>query len=78
MRTAVKAAALVTSDAAAEMAAGDRASAFHMPRTIACFRKAGWNVLPVPASYMTDRHSFQRVCVSTWPAISRRNGYSHA
>lgn len=29
-------------------------AAFHMPRAIACFRKAGWNVYPAPADYMTD------------------------
>jgi uncharacterized SAM-binding protein YcdF (DUF218 family) len=27
--------------------------AFHMPRTVACFRKAGWNVLAMPDNYMT-------------------------
>lgn len=26
-------------------------SALHMPRTIACFRAAGWNVVPKPADY---------------------------
>jgi uncharacterized SAM-binding protein YcdF (DUF218 family) len=25
-----------------------------MPRSIACFREAGWNVYPAPANYLTD------------------------
>ena len=29
-------------------------SAFHMPRAMACFRAAGWPVLPAPAGYMTS------------------------
>ena len=28
-------------------------SAFHMPRAIACFRKAGWNVYAAPADYQS-------------------------
>ncbi len=28
-------------------------SAFHMPRSMACFRKAGWNVLPATTGYIT-------------------------
>lgn len=28
-------------------------SAMHMPRAMGCFRRAGWNVLPAPAGYMT-------------------------
>jgi uncharacterized SAM-binding protein YcdF (DUF218 family) len=28
-------------------------SAWHMPRSMACFRKAGWNVYPAPTDYMT-------------------------
>ena len=28
-------------------------SAWHMPRAIGCFRKAGWNVYPAPAGYFT-------------------------
>jgi len=28
--------------------------ASHMPRTMGCFRKAGWNVYPIPTSYMTE------------------------
>jgi uncharacterized SAM-binding protein YcdF (DUF218 family) len=30
------------------------ASANHMPRSIACFREAGWNIYPAPANYLTD------------------------
>jgi uncharacterized SAM-binding protein YcdF (DUF218 family) len=30
------------------------ASASHMPRSIACFREAGWNIYPAPADYLTD------------------------
>lgn len=30
------------------------ASANHMPRSIACFREAGWNIYPAPAGYLTD------------------------
>jgi uncharacterized SAM-binding protein YcdF (DUF218 family) len=30
------------------------ASASHMPRSIACFRNAGWNIYPAPADYLTD------------------------
>lgn len=29
-------------------------SAWHMPRAIGCFRKAGWNVYPAPADYLSD------------------------
>jgi len=28
-------------------------SAWHLPRAMLCFRKAGWNVYPVPAGYFT-------------------------
>lgn len=28
-------------------------SAFHMPRSVGCFRKAGWTVLPYPVDFMT-------------------------
>ena len=28
-------------------------SAFHMPRSMACFQKAGWNVTPYPVDYRT-------------------------
>jgi uncharacterized SAM-binding protein YcdF (DUF218 family) len=28
-------------------------SAYHMPRAVGVFRKAGWNVIPHPVSYMT-------------------------
>jgi len=28
-------------------------SAFHMPRAMACFRKAGWDVYPATTGYMT-------------------------
>lgn len=29
-------------------------SAWHMARSVACFRKAGWNVYPAPTGYMTS------------------------
>ena len=29
-------------------------SAFHMPRAVGCFRRAGWNVVPYPVDYKTD------------------------
>ena len=29
-------------------------SAWHMPRALACFRKAGWSVTPAPTGYFTD------------------------
>jgi uncharacterized SAM-binding protein YcdF (DUF218 family) len=29
-------------------------SAFHMPRAMGCFRKAGWNVYAAPTGYYTD------------------------
>lgn len=28
-------------------------SAMHMPRAMGCFRKAGWNIFPAPAGYLT-------------------------
>jgi len=28
-------------------------SAWHMPRAVGCFRKAGWNIYPVPTGYFT-------------------------
>lgn len=30
-------------------------SAFHMPRAVGCFRRAGWKVLPYPVDYKTGR-----------------------
>ncbi len=32
-------------------------SAFHMHRTLLCFEKAGWNVVPAQSDYMTDGQS---------------------
>lgn len=29
-------------------------SAFHMPRSIGCFRQAGWSVIPYPVDYQTE------------------------
>src|SRR3990172_7355044 len=29
-------------------------SAFHMPRAVGSFRKAGWTVIPYPVDYMTS------------------------
>ncbi len=29
-------------------------SAFHLPRTVGCFRRVGWPVIPYPADYRTD------------------------
>jgi uncharacterized SAM-binding protein YcdF (DUF218 family) len=31
-------------------------SAWHMPRALGCFRKAGWNISPVPTGFMTTGH----------------------
>ena len=39
-------------------------SAMHMPRTMACFRSAGWDVIPKPADY--------RVVLGTWNSGSFR------
>jgi uncharacterized SAM-binding protein YcdF (DUF218 family) len=33
-------------------------SAFHMPRAIGCFRKAGFNVMPAPADFRADPVQF--------------------
>jgi uncharacterized SAM-binding protein YcdF (DUF218 family) len=30
-------------------------SAFHMPRAVGVFRAAGWNVIPFPVDYMTEK-----------------------
>lgn len=30
-------------------------SAFHMPRSVGCFRHAGWTILPYPVDYKTGR-----------------------
>lgn len=30
-------------------------SAFHMPRTVGCFRQAGWKVIPYPVDYATQK-----------------------
>ena len=35
-------------------------SAYHMPRSIGCFRKAGWNVSAAPAGYFTTG-SFRKI-----------------
>lgn len=32
-------------------------SAFHMPRSVGCFRAVGWDVLPYPVDYQTDGHT---------------------
>lgn len=29
-------------------------SAFHMPRSVGAFRKAGWNIIPFPVDYLTS------------------------
>jgi uncharacterized SAM-binding protein YcdF (DUF218 family) len=29
-------------------------NAFHMPRAVGCFRKAGWNIAPYAAGYLSD------------------------
>ena len=51
-------------------------SAFHMPRAIGVFRRAGWNVLPAPVEYLTAGDE------SLWPPQFkfRRgiNTFSHA
>ena len=31
-------------------------SAFHMPRALGCFRKVGWNVIPYPVGFKSERH----------------------
>ncbi|HZS84674.1 MAG TPA: YdcF family protein [Stellaceae bacterium] len=45
----------IESKRAAEGAAGQRwllvTSAFHLPRAVACFRHAGWTIIPYPAGY---------------------------
>jgi len=33
-------------------------SAMHMPRTVACFRAAGWDVIPYPADYQSVKGSW--------------------
>jgi uncharacterized SAM-binding protein YcdF (DUF218 family) len=33
-------------------------AASHMPRALACFRKAGWNIYPAPAGYLTGTEPF--------------------
>ncbi|MBI2584537.1 MAG: YdcF family protein [Rhodospirillales bacterium] len=32
-------------------------SAFHMPRAVGCFRRAGWNVVPYPVDHLTAGES---------------------
>ena len=31
-------------------------SAFHMPRAVGLFRKAGWNIIPYPVDFQTTKH----------------------
>ena len=33
-------------------------SAFHMPRSMACFRAAGWSIMPYPVDYITNYRGF--------------------
>jgi len=33
-------------------------NAWHMPRAIACFRKAGWDIYPMPAGYLSGTEKF--------------------
>ncbi|MGI9399744.1 MAG: YdcF family protein [Rhizobiaceae bacterium] len=40
-------------------------SAFHMPRALGCFRKAGVNVVPIPADYRADKLVFPYLTGST-------------
>jgi uncharacterized SAM-binding protein YcdF (DUF218 family) len=38
-------------------------SAFHMPRAVGCFRRAGWTVTPFPVDYRADP--------AEWPSLLR-------
>lgn len=41
-------------------------SAFHMPRSLGCFKKEGLNVIPYPVDYKTKVEMFENVSLSTF------------
>ncbi len=47
-------------------------SAFHMPRSVGVFRKAGWQVIAWPVDYRTaDESDFNRAMPNLWTGLER-------
>ncbi|MDX2027536.1 MAG: YdcF family protein [Alphaproteobacteria bacterium] len=53
------------------------ASARHMPRAMACFRKAGWNTHAAPAAFMTDGKYASKLQFSFADHLFRMNMAMH-
>jgi uncharacterized SAM-binding protein YcdF (DUF218 family) len=49
-------------------------SALHMPRTVGCFRKAGWKVLPYPVDYQFTKNEPFWWSFNLGKGLSRLNG----
>jgi uncharacterized SAM-binding protein YcdF (DUF218 family) len=45
-------------------------SAFHMPRAVGCFRKAGWKILPYPVDYRTGKPAAPEISFSVADHLS--------
>lgn len=52
-------------------------SAMHMPRSIACFRKQGFDVYPAPASYMTDGKYSTKLRFTLGPHLTQMTAALH-
>ena len=41
-------------------------SAYHMPRAVGVFRKAGWDIIPYPVDFRTSGEYYMRINLSLW------------
>lgn len=41
-------------------------SAYHMPRAVGVFKKAGWDIIPYPVDYKTSGKYYMRINFSLW------------
>jgi uncharacterized SAM-binding protein YcdF (DUF218 family) len=44
-------------------------SAWHMPRAIGCFRRAGWSATPYPVDFKTSGRPLERTEVALGPQL---------
>jgi uncharacterized SAM-binding protein YcdF (DUF218 family) len=52
-------------------------SAFHMPRAVGCFRKAGWDVVPYPVDFSTKPEPFFSLSFNLVRGLGRLSGALH-
>ncbi|WP_316976510.1 YdcF family protein [Shumkonia mesophila] len=52
-------------------------SAFHMPRAVGCFRKAGWTILPYPVDYKTGRSFLSDFSLNPASRLMSLNAAAH-